>query len=263
MQRAGQIATPRDGGCQPNRSWIDRLENLAIMIYAWPVLSMDAIISLVKATAWPITVLIVAWWFRIELKELFGRVKKIGREGAEFDVPQHLPVGGDPVAPAPAPLLSPPSGPAQSVADRPSPEALIPPVIRGLYSQLAFRFRDRITQLQTLVSGSEADLAIAMAAETAAALQLERASRSVFQSQVDALEELKWHTTSKSAFRPYYDRATQTKPDFYAGYSFDQWFNFLVQFGLVEGPDNTINVTPAGEALKMYMAQQGYKPIAA
>ena len=143
-------------------------------------------------------------------------------------------------------MLPAPSGPLPAAADRPSPDAFDPPVLRGLYDQL-LRLRDRITQLKTSFSGSESELAIAVAAETAAALQLERASRSVFQSQVDALDELKWHTTNKSAFRPYFDRATQAKPAFYADYSFDQWFNFLIQFGLVEGPDNAVNVTPAGE----------------
>ena len=105
--------------------------------------------------------------------------------------------------------------------------------------------------------------ALPISAELGAALHLERASRHVFQSQVDALDDLKWRPVSKDAFKPFYDSAVQARPAFYTNYSFDQWFNFLVVMELVAGTDDAITVTAAGEALKMYMGQQRYVAIAA
>lgn len=105
---------------------------------------------------------------------------------------------------------------------------------------------------------------IAWAAELGGALHLERASRAIFRSQVEALDALKWQPgpLTKEMFRPFYDKVAQTFPNVYTHYSFDQWFGFLVGRELVVVQDDVVTITEAGQVLSRYMVDRGYVPIA-
>jgi hypothetical protein len=222
--------------------------------------SMRNFVDLVIGVAWPSVVLITVLTFRSEIIDLLGRVKKFGREGAEFDLPQR-PTPGDPSSPGP--LLSPPSEVSKIASNQQgSPEDFILPLFRPLFRQVMQTMKDRFPQVKAkLPSISEPELLMAVAAEFAGALQLERASRNIFQSQLDAISAQQWKTTTKIAFKPFYERTAQTNPDAYKNYSFDQWFGFLVAMGLVAGPDDAVTVTPAGEAVRTYMEQQKYTAV--
>lgn len=235
---------------------------VTLLIFLLRLPGMQNVVNLIVGIAWPATLLILVWLFRKELVGLLGRVKKIGKDGAEFD--QAVPIGGDPSAPGPVTLPA----PARSVAlaeagAKPPITTWIAPAFRSLYSQIVSRLKERLPAVRGMVADSDTDIAISWAAELGSALHLERASRSIFQSQVDAIDDLKWKSVTKDAFRPFYERAVQAKPAFYANYGFDQWFNFLVVMELVAGTDDAITVTAAGEALNMYMGQQRYVPIVA
>lgn len=228
---------------------------------------MRNLVDLIIGVAWPLAFVTVVWWFRSEIGTLVSRMRKISKDGAEFESPQPLPPSGaDPLHPA---LPAPPQRnvPSKTVdadqPDKPSPETTIAFVFQPLVKQQLSYLKERVALLQRTYSGSEAELALGLAADTGAALYLERASRHVFESQLEALEALKWKEWTKAAFRPYYDKAVEAFPAVYLNYSFDQWFNFLLKLGLVSGPDDAIKVTYGGEALKMYMAQQGYSPVPA
>lgn len=231
--------------------------------YALHFPSMRNVIDLVIGIAWPATALIIVLLFRPQIRELFNRVKKLSRDGAEFDGPQQqFSSKDDPALPTPTNIHSSPTiiGGNQNPDTKPPPESVIAPSFRSIYEQQLSRIKDRLAALQNVFSGSEADLATASAAELAAALQLERASRTIFRSQLDALAGLKWKPVKKDDFRPYYERAKLESPDVYQNYGFDQWYAFLVQSGLIEGVDDAVHVTPAGEAIQMYMAQLNYVP---
>ena len=232
------------------------------VVFLFRLPGMQNVVNLIVGIAWPASLLILVYLFRKELVDLFGRVKKIGKDGAEFD--QAVPVRGDPSAPGPVTLPASAAPVALGNSSvKPSVDSRIAPAFRNLYSQLVSRTKERLPAVRGMVSESDTDILISWAAELGAALHLERASRFIFQSQVDALEDLKWRQVTKNSFKSFYDKAVDARPTFYSNYGFDQWFNFLVAMELVAGTDDAITVTAAGEALNMYMAERKYVPPAA
>jgi len=76
---------------------------LLAVAYLVHLSSMRNFVDLVIGTAWPIAGLIVVLIFRKELIKLVGRVRRIGKDGAEFEQPQRalmddlaLPAAGGP-----------------------------------------------------------------------------------------------------------------------------------------------------------------------
>ena len=92
------------------------------------------------------------------------------------------------------------------------------------------------------------------------ATALERASRYIFGSQVDALTYL--GTVSGTATRMeiarYYEAAKTTSPEMYANYSFEGWLGFIANNHLINVNGDTVSLTPPGKAVVRYMRDRGY-----
>jgi hypothetical protein len=229
---------------------------------------MDRATRFIIGVQWSILVLVLVLMFRPNVASLIDRITKLGKDGVEIG-PQKVPLNPDQTAPGP--VVSPPitagggSGVAsgeKAAADPGSPKQslvdLIPPLFRPLVLQQFQRQKERMQNLRGMVDESEVDVALNWAAELASALLLERASKSVYQSQLNALEDLHYTLVSKDSFRPFYEWGRRANPKAYEKYTFDNWFDYLIYMGLVAGTNDAIRVTHAGEALQMYMKQQGY-----
>jgi hypothetical protein len=98
------------------------------------------------------------------------------------------------------------------------------------------------------------------AADASGALLLERACRSIFGSQVEVIETLRDHGGSAeiSALRPIYDAAVALAPPVYQNYRFEQWLQFLANWGLVDLTEHRASLTAEGAALIPYMLRRGY-----
>jgi hypothetical protein len=82
----------------------------------------------------------------------------------------------------------------------------------------------------------------------------------IFQSQILALEELNTKVLRREDLKPYYDTAVPANPNFYSGYSFEQWLEFLKAHGLIIfHPGNTVEITVRGKDFLKYMLHYGYK----
>jgi len=91
------------------------------------------------------------------------------------------------------------------------------------------------------------------------ALHFERASRSIFQSQIDALQFLAQHKEiNLDQLRTFYTTATLFYPQQYANYPFESWVNFLESWALLCVEGERVVSTPAGRAVLAYMAARGY-----
>jgi hypothetical protein len=250
-----------------NKSVLTRLALIVGAVVAVAYLvhfpSMRNFVDLSVGIAWPAAAVIVVFLFREQLINLAGRIKRIGKDGAEFEQPQRPLIDDQPLAnpgAARLPVGTSPGGPASGG----SLDDMVAPVFRPLFRQRAEQARDRLPAAKAMFpSESETNILLAWCGELNAALHLDRASRFIFQSQIEALEALKWRTSVKAEFRPYYDRAAQVAPATYAEYSFDQWYNFLIVMELIAGRDDAVTVTHVGEAIAMYMGQQHYRAFAA
>ena len=91
------------------------------------------------------------------------------------------------------------------------------------------------------------------------ALYLERASRFILGSQIDALRFLSMNASAnKEQLRTFYMSAAASNPTFFATFPFEQWLNFLAAWNLVSVESDTVRLTAAGTAIVPYMQTWGY-----
>lgn len=217
--------------------------------------------DLLVGIAWPATALAALLIFRPQLRGLLTRLKSAGTKGLEFD-PQQQSSFGDPASPAPLttrgsnePYLIP-----EPTKINQAPRDTIAPVYRAFFDETVERVQAHLPEVVARFGGDRDGVLIATVAEFASALHLERAGRSAFRSQIEALDALKLETTlTRDAFRLFYDKAKDENPDTYEHFSFEQWFGFLTGMGLVEvTSDDRASITHAGRVLGHYLAERGY-----
>ncbi len=92
------------------------------------------------------------------------------------------------------------------------------------------------------------------------ALVLERASRSLFGSQIDALIFLGANggRCTKEELFNFYHAASIKFPEIYSDYSFISWFGFLQNQSLINVGGDTITLMPPGKSIISYMQIRGY-----
>jgi hypothetical protein len=93
-----------------------------------------------------------------------------------------------------------------------------------------------------------------------AALRLERISRAIFGSQLEALGLVVTFgdRLPRETLRPIYTKATTDYPAMYTNYIFEQWLAFLVNCDLIKLDNEDVVVTPAGKTIIPYMDGWGY-----
>jgi hypothetical protein len=117
-----------------------------------------------------------------------------------------------------------------------------------------------IPQLMRQYNFSKDDAIKYAAVDHAAALRLERVSRIIFGSQIDAINLLISYggRIQSEALRSIYNNTAPNFPTVYTNYSFEQWLAYLINSGLVRIDGSDVVATPAGKAIVPYMQRWGY-----
>lgn len=208
------------------------------------------IVDLLNTIIWPITVSFLAICFRTEIRTSLKRIVRFGKEGVEFAAPSQQTRGIDATAKDQADPLK-PSNKVVHYA----------PTLQPLVEDIEENFRGRLPEAK-LHSGLDTEShLLRIASEYWGALHLERAYRSIFGSQIRALEFLsnsKDRKANKEALRVFYNTAREQNREAYENYSFEQWLEFLLSSGLVEIEDDRIRLTNFGLAFPTYITQQNY-----
>lgn len=228
---------------------------LIVLLVIVPMPILELLVKLLVGLSWPLVVLIAALWFKPEIRKKLGDLSEIGKGVAKFSGAAQPQGTGDPTSPG----LSPSGAPAPPVpadAGQPlRPEDTVAPVYRPLIAQINERLQERLPAAQQLTGRPPVELLAVWLCDSGAALLLERASRHVFESQLDALDGLKTApSATASDFRAYYDRTQAAQ----FNYPFEAWLGFLTSFELITVSGETVQITPAGQVLSHYMAERGY-----
>ena len=91
----------------------------------------------------------------------------------------------------------------------------------------------------------------------------ETAFRQIFGSQLRLLREanIAGGEITRTRSRELYDQAAETVPDFYAGYSFEKWVQWLINGGFIEsvvgGSSSRFRLTRLGHAFLVYSTRVG------
>jgi hypothetical protein len=90
-------------------------------------------------------------------------------------------------------------------------------------------------------------------------LSFERLYNSIFGSQLYILDFINTiNTETKNDLKVFYDNAKEKYPDFYETYSYDEYFNFLLNHELIIiNKDNTCSITWLGRDFLKYLIETG------
>lgn len=204
------------------------------------------IVDFFVGTAWPIALVVCLLIFKAPIKELLSRRSfKIGKEGIEFGAVETQSLK-DRVSQSPDDLVKP--------AEHPNP------LIKSFLEQMEALVKSTLDEAAVNSNIDREAFLVRIAADTAGARYLELAYRSIFGSQIAALDALQslGGVGSVQMLQDQYKNAVLENPGFYQSFSFEQWLGYLTAWGLVEVNNSEVHLTSAGRAFIPHIANLGY-----
>jgi hypothetical protein len=138
-------------------------------------------------------------------------------------------------------------------------------------SSFAPPFQELVTDVEAKIDNELPTLAANLGKNRAEALKhtlidqycgllLERASRFLYGSQIDALIFINANNNRATTdeIKRFYDTGAKTFPHIYVNYSFEKWLAFMQINGILGFMNNIISATPIGKALIAYMQMRQY-----
>lgn len=203
----------------------------------------DKILETIKTLmplAWPAVALGAVILFRKQLGDVISRVRKAGPTGFELESPpaQQTP---DTVPPPPATTVG------RTVLPDPSEP------VKALMEMLA----GQLENLPEKDPKQREQLLIRALAESQNNQRLEQIYTNLFGSQIALLRRLhEQGRTTKAEVQAIYDMAAGAFPQFYKGYSFDQWLTFLIQSQLITVEGVAVKPTPLVKDFLLYITHR-------
>jgi hypothetical protein len=243
-----------------------------------------ALVPVFKGVPWPAAAFGIAFLFRHEVRALFKRIRQV--EGVGLKV--QMGPGADPLAPAGIGPISgeksspfdigdvdrrtePPSAPdtqasaaaAQASLNLGGPSDFPPlshPALQESILEAENAGRTALFPAAQSAHVAPERLLLRWAADFGIAMLLERASRSIFASQVKALRILEslGGTATKDQIRPAYDEVFLPRAGTVDALPFDTWLQFLLAWNLVSAHDDKLTIRLLGRALVPYMDSKQY-----
>jgi len=227
---------------------------------------MESVVGILSALTWPITLFVIVFIFRGELRALLGRLVAINKQGVVFDRPlqaqttrteENAGLGATPPDSADngALLTANDSVEELKASSAPAYHPFIDEIAGQIQSKLPTECEK---QVQWLLKG---------VVDSFAALHMERIYAVIYGSQIRSLEEImqmggRIHIGMLS---PFYQRAKHDYPDLYKDYPLERWLGFMLApfgqdgSGLVKKiSEDIIDLAPAGLAFIPYVRTRGY-----
>lgn len=216
-----------------------------------------------RLLGWPVAVLVLCLIFRKPLKSFLERIVLLKAPGVEVSAPTR----------AEQQLLEAKNSStvdqlAQPVAAQgslPIPEGLAERAIavrnfggqdRMVLEQIEV-IRGELQELQfPLESADTTEVLIRHLAVTQLLVRLERTYRFIFGSQIELLQ-LANHSgpQEEETARLIFERAKSAAPEFYSGYTFEQWIDFLRKQSLIVAEDPQIAITVYGTQFLSWLVE--------
>jgi hypothetical protein len=176
------------------------------------------------------------------------RIRKAGREGFEFG-PAEAQAQVAAAATPPKPVTSPNLPPN------------LPPSFLPIFNKMRAEILKALPEVENTVGVSREDALVHALADAASALQLERATRFIFGSQLRALQILSDRAERRAPLtelQPIYAAAASASPAIFQTFSYESWLQYLINGHLIEVSGTDAVLTAEGQAAIPYMATRGY-----
>jgi hypothetical protein len=189
--------------------------------------------SLLLGLAWPGAIVVLAWFFREDIRKKLAHVSEAGLAGVKFWQP----------------LTSPPK--LDSPAETP---ALPAPHRTALQQKIVDELKKELDQLPD--DKQKIDALAGSLAFTRMVVVFRDIYANIFGSQVDALRQLATAggTTTIDRAKAFFDEVKRLFPDFYRNADFDDWAKFLIFHKLVQVNGEQIDLTDYGREFLNYIS---------
>jgi hypothetical protein len=134
------------------------------------------------------------------------------------------------------------------------------PHYHELVSEVETKINEELPALATKLGKNQEGALRYLATDQYCGLSLERASRYLYGSQIDAVIFLNSNNyrATMDEIRGFYDTGATNYSEIYINYSFDKWLGFMILNGIVRVSDNIVGATAICKALIPYMQMRGY-----
>lgn len=191
--------------------------------------------------AWPAIVLIIAltsiFLFRREVSGLIGRIRSISKEGITTSAAEQI---------------------HKAAIEKPSSSD----ELMRAFDRISLRQQEDLIKRDLTDKGLEnnseaAKVLIRHLAATQLALFFERVNAIIWGSQINILQHLnaKVEGDTRDAVKSYYDIAATIHPDLFQAYSFENYLNFLIGYGLITESTSRLYITQLGQDFLIFIAE--------
>jgi hypothetical protein len=215
-------------------------------------------IEVLKIGVWPVFLVWLIWFLRVEVRRIATRITELGPGGAKFAPPTAEQIPSPPpggveggVPPGATPSSPAASGPAAAQEFIANVRSFISadqldPAVQVVRADVPNRAGNDLAAQKEVLVYTVASLNIQ--------LSHERNYNIVFGSQIQLLAQANTDMgVSQDVARETYELAKSRYPDFYSKSSFEQWIGFLENTGLIRKNENIYLLTPYGRGLLRYM----------
>jgi hypothetical protein len=223
------------------------LEKLLCFINQWGPL----VIELIKAFAWPITLVFVLLFFKSEIRTLIPRLKKASLSGVELNDEAEKQ-----------------SDTTKLVANLSNISSDKLTQFEGIHRTKAMTELElslkadlkKIADQNNFDSEKTIDYVINRLAMERLLKQFDYIYRGIFGSQLSFIYKLKSSDLSKNNARKFFDEANNQDTEFYKGYTFSKWINYLKNMNLIHESNSKFIITPVGIDFLQYMLDNALSP---
>lgn len=195
------------------------------------------IVELVRATAWPASIAIIAVVFKNEIKSLLPRIRKAGPTGVELDAAQQQKVSKETL---PRAELTPLPG-----LDR-------TPAMAAIEKQLH-------DSLALIAEEKQTDVLIRLLAQSRLETAHEQTFLQIFGSQLALLRKMQSAgSRSLEEIERDFSFAKLEHPDAHSNRTFEEWLGFLLIRGLLRPAGKMQEITDLGRDFLMYLDARHY-----
>jgi hypothetical protein len=227
-------------------------------------ISVSQVVALLSVIVWPALIGLALCGFRVRISDLIANVsERIKTGGVEFAgvkiAPQQIPADAAAATQQGLPSVASTGSTPNSTLGPGVAKRFAPPV-RDYTAFIEKRLDDILPVLMEQFSISKEDATRYAAVDHIAALRLERASRVIFGSQIEAINLLtsRGGRVPLETLQPIYTSATVNFPQVYTNYTFEQWLSYLVTWDLITIKGSDVILEPAGKVIVSYMQGWGY-----
>lgn len=221
--------------------------NFTLVYYNYQIL--ENIVRILEVLAWPIVLFVIFLILKEPIKNFINRIKSIGYKGTgiETETPKKQ---SDEESQIEKLKKEKPNEYLEKIKSYFAPETI------GLFKEAI----TKESQVDTYETADEREEVLFTYSQLMyIIMHFNRIYSSIYGSQINILQRLNSSVfETKESLKEYYEFAKSSFPKTYEKYSYDNYMNYLISFGLIIEEGGEIKITILGKDFLRYIVESGY-----